>query len=384
MRKFNGVRAKQAMEFAQFTGNLRSFKLLIDDGSEVSDDAAAERDKEPSLQRTYSAREIRRARLRMANLPDDLERVPKTLPPIINCRMSKGGTGKTTVASNVAVTLALMGHRVLVIDADPDASLTTLFGVDWTQEDITHVGELMRCTAKGIETDVQGAFRSIYPNGMLDLLASDITLVDTDSWLMATPNREAAFRRMLETNLDVFGCYDVIVVDSAPGTTLLTNSIMFASKTIVAVVMLNGKSLRAMDVLARNIHELNAAYADRNLNLGVHIVANGWHASYGTCRESLQVLSNSYGELVDDNVIPYAAGFMRETSFYNDGDSGPILEREPNSLGARAMIDLTKSLIRRFGIQLPRDAGGDEESGHGDAHESAGAASKPAKPATHF
>ena len=44
---------------------------------------------------------------------------------------------------------------------------------------------------------------------------------------------------------------------------------------------------------------------------------------------------------------------MRELSLYASLDSGPILEREPKSVGSRAIIDLTKSLIRLYGITLP-------------------------------
>lgn len=340
-RSFPGIRGTLAQEFCGFSGSFKTFKNFF-----------PERSLERNERRAYSAAEIRHARLMLAGVDPNSAVRGKGIPPIINCRMSKGGVGKTTIAANVGCALSLMGHRVLMIDADPQASLTGLFGIDWATEEIHHIGSLMQAASKGKSSDMDSAVRHIYDGGMLDLICSDITLADADTWLMGTPNREAVFKRMLDQNSEWFSQYDVIVVDSAPGTTLLTNTIMFATKTILAVVWLDGQSLRAMEVLSSNISELNAAFADRDLDIGVHIVANGYHPSYQTCKDSLQVLQDQFAEYLDDNVIPHSAGFMRQMSLYEDMDSGPILEREPNSVGSRAIIDLTKSLIRKYGISL--------------------------------
>lgn len=341
-RQFKGIKGLLAQEFCQYAGSFKTFRGFFSENPNLT----------KNEKRLYSALEVREARQRIAGVDVNTER-PKTIPPIINCRMSKGGTGKTTIAANVASTLSLMGHRVLMIDADPQASLTNLFGIDWATESITHIGELMRGVAKGKPLNIEKATRPIYAGRMLDLIASDITLADADSWLMATPNREAAFKRLLDSNVNFLSQYDAIVVDSAPGTTLLTNTIMFASKTILAVVWLDGQSLRAMEVLSSNIGELNQAFNDRGLNIGVHIVANGYHGSYQTCKDALETLQQQFGANLDDNVIPHAAGFMRQMSLFEHEESGPVLEREPKSIGGRAIIDLTKSLIRRYGISLP-------------------------------
>lgn len=340
-RSFPGIKGTLAQEFCGFSGTFKNFKGYL-----------PERTLERNERRTYSAAEIRHARLRLSGIDPSSAVHGTGLPPIINCRMSKGGVGKTTIAANIGSALSLMGHKVLMIDADPQASLTGLFGIDWATEEIQHIGGLMQAASKGKASDMDGAVRHIYDGGMLDLICSDITLADADTWLMGTPNREAVFKRMLDLNSAWFSQYDVIVVDSAPGTTLLTNTIMFATKTILAVVWLDGQSLRAMEVLSSNIAELNAAFADRGLDIGVHIVANGYHPSYQTCKDSLQVLKDQFGDYLDDNIIPHSAGFMRQMSLYEDVDSGPILEREPNSVGSRAIIDLTKSLIRKYGISL--------------------------------
>ncbi len=348
VRKFTGIRAALAQEFCGYTGTLKNFKTLFPENKSLA----------KSEIRAYTASEIRHARLALNSAPKKSSgsvevKKKRGLPPIINVRMSKGGTGKTTLAANISSSLSLMGHKVLMIDADPQSSLTNLFGIDWAKEDVIHVGDLMKAAAvKGKVVPLEDATRSIYEDGMLDLIASDITLSDMDTWLMSAHNREAAFQRLLDQNAEWFSRYDGIVIDSAPGTTLLTNTIMFASKTILAVVWLDGQSLRAMEVLSSNIAELNEAFKSIKLDIGVHIVANGYHPSYQTCKDALQTLQEQFGDRLDDNVIPHSAGFQRQMSLYEDSESGPILEREPRSVGARAIIDLTKSLIRKYGITL--------------------------------
>lgn len=358
-RNFPGIRAALAQEFCGFTGTLKAFKQIAPENETL----------QKSEIRFYSAYEIRRARLEIAArskasakkamASDHGDDAYET--PIINFRMSKGGTGKTTLAANTASCLALMGYRVLVIDADPQASLTALFGVDWAREEIVHIGNLMQvqATAKGKNTGVtaelDAAKISIYDNGMLDLIPADITMANIDTWLSTQVTREKVFKRFLDANREFFSRYDAIIIDSAPGTTLLTTALMYASKIVTAVAWLDGQSLRAMEVLASNISELNEAFKDEGVYISTHLIANGYHAGYQTCKDSLKSLQAQYGDALDDNVIPHAAGFMRQMSLYEDADSGPILEREPRSVGARAIIDLTKSLVRKYGISLSKD-----------------------------
>jgi chromosome partitioning protein len=340
MRNY-GVKSRFAQEFVGFSGSNKAFRNLFGDRDSNG---------EP-YHRLYTAEQIRQARLKLLSASPEIPH-SLSIPPIINCRMSKGGTGKTTIAANISSALALFGHRVLMIDGDPQASLTSMFGINWVTEEIVHIGELMRRQYRREHVNLQSAMRQIYAGGMLDLIASDITLADADSWLMGATNREAVFKRLLDSQMEILTNYDVIVIDSAPGTTLLTNTLMFASKTILAVVWLDGQSLKAMEVLASNITELNRAFAGQGFELNVHIVANGYHPSYGPPKDALSTLMTKYPNELDDNIIPHSAGFMRQMDLFQEQKSGPLIEREPSSVGARAIIDLTKSLIKHYGIKL--------------------------------
>lgn len=340
VRPFVGVKARLAQELSGFSGSQKAFR-----------DRFAVGDKS-QYHRIYTAEDIRRIRMSMMSLPEDTHR-SKTLPPVLNFRMAKGGTGKTTICGNVASALALMGHKVLMIDGDPQASLTGLFGIDWGNENIVHIGELMRRSdRRGEDVDLQSAIWNIYPGGMLDLIPSDITLVDADSWLMGATNREFVFTRLLEKETAAFSEYDVILIDSAPSTSILTNTLMTASKKLLAVVVPEGPSTKALEILDSNVHELNAAFSKQGFHLDYHIIVNRYNQTKKPHNDALSHLVSKYPGLINDTIVRDFIGFVRQMDLFNEKNNGPVLEHEPNSVGARDVLDLTKSLVRLFDIKL--------------------------------
>lgn len=302
----------------------------------------------------YRPSDVRRLKLAQYQIAESVSR--NFVPPVVNCRMAKGGTGKTVVASNLAAAFSFMGYRVIMIDADPQASLTNMMGVDASSENITHIGHLMEqsVATKG-PVDISKAVRHIFPDGMLDLIPADITLTKADGWLMNQMQRETVFDRLLSNNADFFGQYDVIVVDSAPGTSLLSLNVMVATRTQLAVCWLDRENLKALPILLSNVSEINAAYPNHASD--VEIVANGFSSTYNHSKETLQILIAKYPHQLNENVIQQSSGFHRQQSLPGAESRGSLVEQEHNSQGAKAMLDLAKSLLGRYKISL---AGFDE------------------------
>ena len=145
----------------------------------------------------------------------------------------KGGVGKTTTAMTLAQGLTLLGHRVLVIDTDPQGSLSTLFGI-LPDTEVAEEDTILPL-ALGIETSIRSAIRSTYWSG-IDLVAAAPCLFGAEFALPARQTQEPDFQFWNVLNLgidDVRGEYDVIILDSPPSLSYITINALMASNGIV-------------------------------------------------------------------------------------------------------------------------------------------------------
>lgn len=146
----------------------------------------------------------------------------------------KGGVGKTTTAMALAQGLSLRGHRVLVIDCDPQGSLTTLFGLLPECE----VNEQMTLVpiCRGDSADIGSAIQPTYWPG-IDLVPAAPLLFEAEYSLptLQLKNVEFKFWDVLNASLrDARRCYDVIVIDTSPSLSYLAfNAFMAADGIIV-------------------------------------------------------------------------------------------------------------------------------------------------------
>jgi chromosome partitioning protein len=145
----------------------------------------------------------------------------------------KGGSSKTTTASTLAQGLSMRGHKVLVIDVDPQGSMTTLFGYLPAAE--VDVEQTLLPLFSGDEIDLQYAVRSTYWDGV-DLVPASSALFSAEFILPTRQLKEKSFQfwRTLDFGLDTLRTtYDVIICDTPPSLSFLTVNALMASDGIV-------------------------------------------------------------------------------------------------------------------------------------------------------
>src|SRR5579862_1710008 len=144
---------------------------------------------------------------------------------IIAVANQKGGVGKTATTANLGTALARLGHRVLIVDMDPQGNLTASFGVQ-DRVDGTVAGPLLDRNVKLPLVNVRDGL-----DGGLDLVPANAELAAAESSLSNKLGREFRLRDVLAMYSDR---YRLILIETPPSLGLLTvNSLVAASRVIV-------------------------------------------------------------------------------------------------------------------------------------------------------
>src|SRR5690242_11809979 len=144
---------------------------------------------------------------------------------IIAVANQKGGVGKTATTANLGTALSRLGHRILVVDMDPQGNLSASFGV---QDRIEHtIADSL--LDRGVELPVVPVRDGL--EGGLDLVPANASLAAAESSLSNKLGREFRLRDLLATTGDR---YKLVLIDTPPSLGLLTvNSLVAASRVIV-------------------------------------------------------------------------------------------------------------------------------------------------------
>ena len=251
---------------------------------------------------------------------------------VIAIANQKGGVAKTTTAINLSASLAMANQRVLLVDLDPQANLTSGLGQKGQSGEAGTIYDALT----GDHTDPR-AF--VIPTGIdhLSLIPADRDLTGAEIELVALNEREQRLRRLLVPLREE---YDVIFVDSPPSLGLLTLNALVAADSVL--IPLNGEyfALEGIAELMSTIDRVRAALNPALSIEGVLLTMFDERANLGQ-----QVGANVrayFGESVYATVIPRNIRLGEAPSH-----GVPVILYDARSRGAEAYVALAHEFMKR-------------------------------------
>src|SRR3954469_21153809 len=250
---------------------------------------------------------------------------------VVSMCNQKGGVGKTTTTINLGASLAEFGRKVLLVDFDPQGSLSVGLGLHPHQMDLTIYNLLMQ---RDITLD-----EVVVPSGIpgMDLLPSNIDLSAAEVQLVHEVAREQTLQRVLAPAIEK---YDVILIDCQPSLGLLTVNALTASDGVIVPLECEYFALRGVALLKTTIDKVT-----ERLNPKLHIdgvLGTMYDGRTLHGREVMERLVQAWGDTVFPTVI------RRTVKFSDSTVAGePITSYASSSAGADSYRQLAKEVLAR-------------------------------------
>lgn len=247
----------------------------------------------------------------------------------------KGGTSKTTTAENLGIGLAQEGKKVLLIDTDPQASLTISLGyprpddLNITLSDIMGkvINDIPIADREGILTHEEG----------VDLMPSNIALSGMEVSLVNAMSRESILKQYIDT---VNQKYDYILLDCMPSLGMLTINALAAADDVLIPTQPQYLSAKGLEQLLGTINKVKRQINPKLKIEGILLTMVDGRTNYA--KEIMQLLEEGYGSQIRffKNIIPLS---VRASEISAIGVS--IYEHDPKGKVAEAYTSLTKEVL---------------------------------------
>ena len=267
----------------------------------------------------------------LPDLPEPRQLTEHGPARVVSMVNQKGGVGKTTTTINLGAALAEYGRKVLLVDFDPQGSLSVGLGLNPHEMDLTVYNALMQR-----EVSIADVIVGSGVPGM-DLVPSNIDLAAAEVQLVNEVAREQTLQRVLGP---VLKDYDFVLIDCQPSLGLLTVNALTASNGVIVPLECEYFALRGVALLKTTIDKVQERL-NPNLEIdGVLGTMFDTRTLHG--REVMDRLVEAWGDQVFHTVI------RRTVKFSDSTVAGePITSYAGKSTGADAYRQLAREVLDR-------------------------------------
>ncbi len=250
--------------------------------------------------------------------------------PIIAVANQKGGVAKTTSVVHLGAAIAEQGHKVLLVDLDPQGHLAEGFGIV-AERLPTEMSDVI----EGAKRITEVIIPSIRPN--LDLAPSNIKLSDMELTLVNIRFREYKLKKALEP---VLNHYEYILIDCPPNLGLLTINALMATDKVLIPMASEYYSMLGVSLLIKTVQAIKA---EANKDLEILGILPTRHKRTIHARE---VVDQTRAEL-GDSIHVFDPPIAESTRFTEAAGQGKtVFEIAPDLPGGHAYRSLAEEILR--------------------------------------
>lgn len=257
---------------------------------------------------------------------------------VISIANQKGGVGKTTTAINLGACLAVLEHKTLIIDADPQANATS--GVGFDPKNIKT--SIYECIIDEVEP-ANIILETSTPN--LDLLPAHIDLVGAEIEMINLPNREIMMRKVIAKIRDQ---YDFVIIDCSPSLGLITVNALTASNSVIIPVQCE---YFALEGLGKLLNTIKIVQSRLNTDLDIEgILLTMYDSRLRLSKQVVDEVKTHFQQMVFETLIHRNTKLGEAPSF---GES--IILHDANSTGAVNYLNLAREVLQQNNMtQIPQ------------------------------